>query len=163
MHKYWDRNTAYYQEFKRDAHLYKSVSQLQLFYLFITTTIDDWKSNPDWICAAIMFMGYFISINSFFVLGDNGTYYAIELGLMKPDLKFTWPYGKFGPIPSVWHPMYMGQVYALIGMFKMASFREAYPLLVPLHILYYLVCIAQEVFDIHRGTWTIKAKATKKL
>lgn len=151
MYKYWDRSTKYYGEFKRDAHLYKVVSQLQYFYLFLKTTKGDWINNPDYIALAAIVGGYFISINSYFVLGDNGTYYAIELGLMKPDFKFSWPYGKFGPIPGVWHPMYMGQVYALIGMYKMTAFREAFPYIVPLHVAYYAMCIAQEVWDVHRA------------
>jgi len=158
MWKYYERSTEYYEEFKRDAHIFKVVAQCQVFYLFYISTKDDWMNNPDWICVAFILGGYFISINSFFVLGDNGTYYAIELGLMKPDFKFTWPYGKFGFVPGVWHPMYMGQVYALLGMYKMASFRTAYPYLVPLHVLYYAVCIAQEVYDIHKGSWITKPK-----
>lgn len=150
---YWERSSENYEEFKRDALHYKVVSNAFLYYCFFSSTIYVWLSDPDYICLALMIVGYIISIGSYFVLGNDGTYYSIELGLLKPEWKFGWPYGNYGIIPAVWHPMYMGQVYALFGMYKVESFRITWPYLAPLHILCYAVCIAQEYWDIHKGNW----------
>ena len=60
------------------------------------------------VSVTIAASGYFISVNSYYALTHNGTYYGIELGKMKRVWIEAWPYGKWGPLPAVWHPMYMG-------------------------------------------------------
>ena len=45
--------------------------------------------------------------------------------------------------------MYMGQIYGFLGMYLAKDFREAYPILVPMHIAIYVCAILQELYDIH--------------
>ena len=146
-HLYYYRDLSTWEEFKRDAMLLKGVSQLQLFGCYFYAS--NFPNEIDYISILIACAGYFISVSSYNALGHNGTYYGIELGVIQPFWIEAWPYGNWGPIPSVWHPMYMGQVYAQLGLYKVAAFREKYPLLVPIHIVFFGLVIAQEIWDIH--------------
>ena len=70
---------------------------------------------------------------------------------MKPEFTGCWPYGKWGPLPAVWHPMYMGQIYAQLGLYIVPEFRQMFPALVPVHVFFFVLCIIQELYDIHEG------------
>jgi hypothetical protein len=52
------------------------------------------------------------------------------------------------------------QVFALLGVHKVI--HTEWPLLVPVHVLLYLVHLIQEQFDIWAGPAWFKAKATSK-
>ena len=87
-------------------------------------------------------LGYHVSTSAYRALGHEGTYYGLELGTCKIAWITTWPYGSWGYLPPLFHPMFTAQMFALLGLYKSGAFREAQPLLVPLHIVNYWVCIA---------------------
>lgn len=153
IHLYYYRCLATYEEFKRDAMFYKTQSQWQLFgcCIYATEMYKDFPNNVNWLAIAICAAGYFISVNAYFALTHEGTYYGIELGVMKPEFTGCWPYGKWGPLPAVWHPMYTGQIFAQLGLYMMPEFRQMFPMLVPVHIVFFVMCIVQELWDIHEG------------
>ena len=81
-------------------------------------------------------------------LGQDGTYFGIELGIVKAQKNYVakFPYG-FIP-----HPMVLGQVVVFLVLHMNDSFRQAFPLLVPTHIALYALHTAQEHFDIRANT-----------
>ena len=82
------------------------------------------------------------------------------MGTVEPCFTLNWPYGNYGIIPGVWHPMYMGQVYAQLALHYVPAMRERYPLLVPIHCCLFFMVIAQELFDFHAGK-PVKYQAKK--
>lgn len=160
---FYVRKDVAFGAFKRDVLLFKTVALLQLFALYAapflpggdasTCSAADPCFRPDslvLICA-----GYFVSIAATAALGVDGTYFGIELGHVEADYKFV---QKF-PYNCVPHPMILGQVVALVGVGVVPQVRTARPLLVPCHVLLYLVHLAQEAFDYHDGVpWFEKSK-----
>ena len=88
--------------------------------------------------------GYVVSILATNALGVDRTYFAAELGLVKPKWIDQFPYGY---IP---HPMIVSQIWALLGFFKAAHFRAEAPYVVPVHVALYTVHMLQEHFDIYK-------------
>ena len=134
---YYHRRKDDHDNFVSDARTYKNISQVCLFYAYLSTA-----GFKNYLSLLIAAMGYVISVSSYLALGHDGTYFGIEMGLCEPCFTLKWPYGNYGYLPGVWHPMYMGQVYSLIGLMLVPEFRAAYPLLAPIHIGCYAVCIA---------------------
>lgn len=127
--------------FKRDVLLFKSIALAQLIYhyLFPSTQV----FQLDFVSLAMIVTGYTISSLATLAIGVDRTYFAAELGLVPMKWINRFPYGY---IP---HPMIMSQVFALLGFYKAAHFREEWPYVVPIHIALYLVHMAQEHFDIY--------------
>lgn len=46
--------------------------------------------------------------------------------------------------------MIVSQIFALLGLYKAAHFRQEWPYVVPIHITLYLIHMAQEHFDIYK-------------
>lgn len=137
---YYHRKDVDYQAFKRDVLLFKTVAVAQLLYLF-SQHVD--IKNPDFVSLGMIAFGYTISVLATFALGMDRTYFGVELGFYEPKWITKFPYGV---IP---HPMIVGQCFALAGMYMNDSFRNAWPYLVPVHLLLYVTHMLQEVFDIH--------------
>ena len=63
------------------------------------------------------------------------------------------------PYGSIPHPMILGGCVGWLGFFKMAGFREAWPLYAPLHVGFYMLHAAQEHFAIHANGKLYSEKA----
>ena len=77
----------------------------------------------------------------------------MELGLYEPKWISAFPYN------CIPHPMIVGAMLGLSGVYKMAGMRATMPYLVPGHIFLYACHMAQEMlFDVYR---TPAGKKTK--
>ncbi len=137
---YYIRKDVDYETFKRDVFLFKCVALSQIAYIV-------WKQRQycNWLWCVPIIIGYAISGLATNALGLDGTYFGIELGIVKADYNFvtTFPYNV---IP---HPMIVGQIVGLFGIHQMI--KHQYTWLIPLHIMFYTIHMIQEIYDIHDG------------
>jgi len=130
-----------YGEFKRNVVLYKLLALGQLAYWYVRHF--DFAS-PDYVSLALLASGYGVSALAAARLGVDRTYFGVELGYCEPKWVSSFPYNV---IP---HPMIVGSIVGLLGFHKLAGLRAAFPWLVPVHILFYLAHLSQEVmFDVY--------------
>ena len=92
-------------------------------------------------------------------MGVDGTYFGIELGVVKADYKFV---TKF-PYNVLPHPMILGQVVALLGLHVVPQVGAARPYLIPIHVALYLIHMTQEIYDVHDGIPWYKRKEVSKM
>lgn len=135
---YYTREGVSFHTFRRDAVLYKGLAIAQLALLYARNYHFD-PSSLSLIAAGLGLSGL-----AAFRLGAVRTYFGAELGLATREKITAFPYG-FLP-----HPMILGNIIALCGLMKLENFREAAPYLAPLHILFYVLHMLQEHFDVHR-------------
>ena len=81
------------------------------------------------------------------MLGTDGCYFGIELGYVNKNKNYVskFPYGY---IP---HPMILSQCIALYSMNNNFIFYNNWPFLIYFHILFYLIHMIQEQFDIYKN------------
>lgn len=143
---YYHRINVDYINFKRDVLLYKSISMIQLYYLYFISfrNINDIYINIGGI--SLILIGNIMSIYTYFLLGIDRCYFGIELGHLDKNKKYInkFPYGY---IP---HPMILSQCIAFYGINKNILFHNEWPYLIFMHILLYFVHMIQEQFDIHK-------------
>ncbi|CAM9634159.1 unnamed protein product, partial [Ectocarpus fasciculatus] len=154
---YYFRDGVDFGSFKRDVLLFKNISLCQMYYLLIdsirtsggvevfdvSTFFQSCTRNISPVALLMIILGYFVSIKATVALGLDRTYFGSELGQCEPKWVSEFPYG------YVPHPMIVGQVIALLGIRRVNCFSEAWPALVPVHILLYLVHLLQEHFNVH--------------
>lgn len=145
MATYYFRSNISYYLFQRDAILYISVAMAQLAWHYCS------NFSLDIMSLLLMVAGFGLSALATKVLGRDRTYFGWELGVWKASansggerITNVFPYS------HVPHPMIVGKVIALLGMYKLEEFRVAMPYLVPVHILLYLMHMLQEEKDIWR-------------
>ncbi|KAJ1476847.1 hypothetical protein T484DRAFT_1823506 [Baffinella frigidus] len=176
MATYYVRENVAYGAFKRDVLLYKTVSIAQLVILYTSAATANFTSvsnlGIDGVAAAMIVLGYALSIYATMLLGVDGTYFGIELGFIKASKNYVqkFPFGviphpmilsqkfSYGVIP---HPMILSQLrsncVALAGFHRNEAFRAAWPYLIPAHICLYLCHMAQEHFDVHQNKPVVAA------
>ncbi len=134
---YSSREQVSFGVFRRDALFFKSVSMsiLAVFAL----------SAPSWPALALLLMiaGFGTAAWAARTLGADRTWFGAELGLCEPRRIDRAPYGV---IP---HPMIAGSIVGLVGVSLLEPLREGWPWLVPCHVGFYLLHLAQEVLDVH--------------
>ena len=167
---YYVRKDVAFGTFKRDVLVFKSVALLQLFALYVAPFLPGGGHLAQDLCTraepcfrpdslVLVAAGYFVSIAATTALGVDGTYFGIELGVVKADYKFVTQF----PYNVLPHPMILGQVVALLGVHIVPQIRRRFPLLVPIHVALYLTHLCQESFDYHDGTpWYKKQASSKK-
>ena len=159
---YYHRENVAYGNFKRDVLIYKSIALLQLFYLYVAAVTKN-LSNMSALGAipgmdlAMVIGGYALSMYATHQLGVDGTYFGIELGFVKASKHYVQKF-PYGVIP---HPMILSQCVALLGLYRHAAFRAAWPYLVPAHVCFYMTHMVQEHFDIHAKA--VQASKSKSL
>lgn len=145
--------------FKRDVLLFKSLALVQLFYHYLFPSKAVFQL--DYVSILMIATGYCISMAATNAIGLDRTYFAAELGIVEPKWINKFPYGY---IP---HPMIVSQIFALLGFFKAAHFREEWPYVVPIHVTLYLVHMLQEHFEVYirypDDPVTISSQQQKKL
>jgi len=137
--------------FKRDVLLFKSLALFQLFFMyFCPTAFKGYNPNTtvlpfewDVVSIAMIIGGYTISALATKAIGIDRTYFGSELGLVPPKWIDQFPYGY---IP---HPMIVGQIIALLGVYKAQHLRTLSPYVIPMHIFLYVVHMLQEEFNIY--------------
>jgi isoprenylcysteine carboxyl methyltransferase (ICMT) family protein YpbQ len=162
---YYHRENVAYGNFKRDVLIYKSIALLQLLSLYVAAVTKN-MSNMSALSAipmvdlAMVVGGYALSMYATYQLGVDGTYFGIELGFVKASKHYVQKF-PYGVIP---HPMILSQCVALLGLYRHAAFRAAWPYLVPAHVCFYMTHMVQEHFDIHaKAAKAPKGLATDKL
>jgi hypothetical protein len=131
------RRDVAFGAFVRDAVFFKVVSFTVLGALYLSART--W----DPVSAALVAAGFGLSAISARALGWQRTYFGVELGAVAPGRVDRFPYG------TIPHPMIAGSVVGLLGVHALAPFREAWPWLVPAHLVLYAVHLLQEVSDWH--------------
>lgn len=113
MTTYYFRKGADFAVFKRDALFFKSQTLLSLAILGVLHQIGDGAPPVgvrfvahNWLALVMVVTGYGISVAATNALGVDGTYFGIELGVVKADYGFVRQF-PYGTIP---HPMILGQV-----------------------------------------------------
>ena len=142
---YYYRHNVAYGNFKRDAVIYKSVALAQLLGLYLLS-IKSLAAVPlvEW---CMVLGGWGLSTYTAHQLGVDGTYFGIELGFVKAQKNYVQKF-PYGVIP---HPMILSQCIAMLGLYRNAAFRAAWPYLVPAHICFYVAHMLQEEFDIYKA------------
>eukprot|EP00622_Pseudochattonella_farcimen_P002338 FR737250.1.p1 GENE.FR737250.1~~FR737250.1.p1 ORF type:complete len:209 (+),score=17.99 FR737250.1:51-677(+) len=158
---YWRtaRTVEKYNAWKRDVPLFKTIALTNLAFIYIMPYVKKEATGfPDLISLAMIVTGYYISIAATAALGVNGTYFGIELGFVKADYCFVQAF----PYNVIPHPMILGQVFGLLGIFKPAHVHMNWPWLIPVHVALYMTHMTQEIYDFHNGVpWYKKVKDEK--
>ena len=88
---YYVRKGIDFGSFKRDVLLFKSVALAQLFYSYFFPTTRAFEL--DCVSLAMIVSGYAVSVMATNAIGIDRTYFAAELGLVKPKWIEQFPYG----------------------------------------------------------------------
>lgn len=181
IHQYYFRyatgNIALYKNWQRDVLMYKTIALANLGYIYFSPYCDSNSlfeiAKLDYVSLSIIFLGYLISVSATNALGIDGTYFGIELGFVVADYNFVHAF----PYNILPHPMILGQVFALLGFFKVpqihslalatgggpAGYRsgmiglgvdsgvDGWWWLIPVHILLYFTHMFQEIYDVWKG------------
>jgi len=137
---YYARKDVDYMVFRRDVVFFKCVALLQIGVMAIQA-----HRSADVRWAFLIALGYGISACAVHAIGLERTYFGRELGMVSSDdvLVKSFPYN------VVPHPMLVGQIIGLVGIHQYIC--SEHPLLIPLHIAFYVAHLIQEIFDIHDG------------
>lgn len=133
-----DRTRIAYGAFLRDAVALKTLSMGTLAALYLQATATHGVDLPGLALAAA---GFGLAGLAAARLGTIRTYFGVELGLIAPQRITAFPYG------TVPHPMILGAVVGLLGLFLHDGFRAAWPWLVPVHVGLYALHLLQEIRD----------------
>ena len=76
-------------------------------------------------------------------IGIDRTYFGSELGLVKPKWIEAFPYN------TIPHPMIVGQIIGLLGIYKAKHVHTLSPFVIPVHIMLYVTHMLQEHFEIY--------------
>jgi len=131
--------------FKRNVVFFKTIALTHLCWSYLS------NFTYDPVSIAMLVVGYGLSTSATVALGIDQTYFGVELGKMDPNFVNCFPYN------CIPHPMIIGSMVGLLGFFKMATFRAAFPYLVPMHCAMYSIhCIQEQVRDIYKKDWNSK-------
>ena len=147
IYVYYYRGIINYNKFKRDVIFYKYLSMIQLYLLYILTFTSFSCVYNNLLSIIIIISGNILSCYSAYLLGIDGCYFGIELGYISKNKNYIskFPYGY---IP---HPMILSQCIALYFMNNNLLFYNNWPFLIYFHILFYLIHMIQEQFDIYKN------------
>ena len=142
-------NSRYFKIFKKDLgeqddiNIDNEINPNETDFLKIAIRVlRDYNCIPDKgydiIISSNILSGY-----SAYLLGADGCYFGIELGFVNKNYIAKFPYGY---IP---HPMILSQCIALYFMNYNSNFYNNWPYLSYMHILFYIVHMFQEHFNIY--------------
>ena len=147
IYVYYYRNSIDYNKFKRDVIFYKFLSLAQLYSLYISTFTSFSCFYNNLLSIIIIILSNILSGYSAYLLGTDGCYFGIELGYISKNKNYIskFPYGY---IP---HPMILSQCIALYFMNNNLLFYNNWSFFIYFHILFYLIHMIQEQFDIYKN------------
>ena len=122
--------------FKRDALLFRTVAHAQLLGLWSFTAL---TSGFSWLSLGLILGGYGLASAATVALGLDRTYFGVELGQVEPKRITRFPYS------FMREPMIIGTLVALLGY--QLQIGELVGWLVPIHIGFYALHLAQELAD----------------
>jgi Phospholipid methyltransferase len=126
--------------FKNTVMTFKATALLQMAYIYCK------NFSYDPVSLALIVAGFALSTAAATALGIDRTYFGYELQVVPPSKSVTtFPYNCGVP-----HPMIVGNLLWLSGLYKMQGFRDAIPWLAPVHMVLYTVHMLQEHFDIKK-------------
>jgi Phospholipid methyltransferase len=138
--------------FKNTVMTFKATALLQLAYIYCA------HFSYDAVSLALIVTGFALSTAAAAALGMDRTYFGYELQVVPPSKPVTtFPYNCYIP-----HPMIVGNLLWLSGLYKMQGFRDAVPWLAPVHMALYTVHMLQEHFDIKKEHTNDDTVATSK-
>lgn len=130
-----DRTDVAFGAFVRDAVFFKVLS----FATLAACSLAVFRFEP--VSIALIAGGFGLSAVAAFALGRDRTYFGVELGLVPAERITTFPYG------VVPHPMIVGSLIGLAGVYALPEQRAAWPWLVPAHMALYALHLLQEATD----------------
>jgi Phospholipid methyltransferase len=135
--------------FKNTVMTFKATALLQMAYIYCK------NFSYDPVSLALIVAGFALSTAAATALGIDRTYFGYELQVVPPSKPVTtFPYNCGVP-----HPMIVGNLLWLSGLYKMQGFRDAIPWLAPVHMALYTVHMLQEHFDIKKANTSNKQPA----
>ena len=129
------RDSISFGQFKRDALLFRTLAHAMLIGLYAYT----YTYDP--LSLGLIVGGYGLASAATYALGLDRTYFGVELGQCPPKQITRFPYN------AIPHPMIVGTLIALLGYQLHAPLRELVPWLVPIHVAFYAIHLAQEIAD----------------
>jgi hypothetical protein len=146
IYVYYYRSSINYNKFKRDVIFYKFLSLAQLYSLYTSTFTSFSCVYNNILSIIIIISSNILSGYSAYLLGTDGCYFGIELGYVNKNKNYVskFPYGY---IP---HPMILSQCISLYFMNNNFIFYNNWPFLIYFHILFYIIHMIQEHFDLHK-------------
>lgn len=130
-----NRENVAYGKFVRNVVLFKGLALTQLVACYLYYF--EWNL----LSLAMIVGGFGIAGIACARLGKERTYFGVELGRCAPTKVQSFPYNV---LP---HPMILGSMIGLVGFGLLPGIRHNFPWLVPLHLLFYLVHLGQEIRD----------------
>ena len=146
IYVYYYRSSIDYNKFKKNVIFYKFLSIGQLYSLYTSTFTSFSCVYNNLLSIIIIISSNILSGYSAYLLGTDGCYFGIELGYVNKNKNYVskFPYGY---IP---HPMILSQCIALYFMNNNFIFYNNWPFLIYFHILFYIIHMIQEHFDLHK-------------
>lgn len=147
IYVYYYRCSIDYNKFKRDVIFYKFLSIIQLYSLYTSTFTSFSCIYNNLLSIIIIISSNILSGYSAYLLGTDGCYFGIELGYVNKNKNYVskFPYG------YIRHPMILYQCIALYSMNNNLLFYNNWPFLIYFHILFYIIHMIQEHFDIYKN------------
>ncbi len=128
-----DRDNVAFGQFQRNAIFYKTVSLASLFGLLV------YYGQFEPVSLSLTALGFGLSSLAFWRLGPVRTYFGAELGWCAYQQETRFPYG------TIPHPMILGSVIGLFGLYCCEPIRLHFPWLIPLHLAFYFLHLCQEL------------------
>ena len=144
---YYYRSDVNYGRLLRDCAFWKFISIGQL--LFWYSKLSNFGSMESNISLTAVGIGSALAASATYAIGVERTYFGSELGIVDRKWISVFPYN------CIPHPMIVGALIALCGFYVETNFRNAFPYLVPIHCLLYVIHAIQEHFDIHDVSWRV--------
>lgn len=131
---------AFFDRFRRSSVLLRWVSWSHLL-LRAWEALQGPRDTPLHAAAACMFVGgNALAFLAYRALGDEGTFFGYEMGFVVG----SGPVTTF-PFTYVPHPMILGDVTALLGLYIIPGFADHNAWLVPLHVIAYGAVLVHEM------------------
>lgn len=128
-----ETNPVAFGIFRRNAIFFKTLAMTQLFLLYAAF----FSSN--WLSLGTVLAGFSLATCATAVLGVNRTYFSAELGFDPPMKVKRFPYGV---IP---HPMVLGAMMGIGGMWLVPGLRHSCAWLLSAHLICYSAVLFQEI------------------
>ena len=119
--------------FQRNAVFFKGLALVQLFWLYAM------HFSANWLSLGIVACGFSLATYATAVLGVNRTYFSAELGFDPPTVITRFPYG------IVPHPMVLGAMLGISGMWLVPGLRASHAWLLAGHLICYSAVLLQEI------------------
>eukprot|EP01061_Rhynchopus_euleeides_P037322 TRINITY_DN633_c2_g1_i1.p1 TRINITY_DN633_c2_g1~~TRINITY_DN633_c2_g1_i1.p1 ORF type:complete len:625 (+),score=294.01 TRINITY_DN633_c2_g1_i1:39-1913(+) len=137
---FYYRSDVNYGRLLRDCMFWKSIAYAQMLFYYA-------QCDLNIASVAMACTGQALAASATAAIGMDRTYFGAELDIVGPKWISAFPYN------CIPHPMILGAAICLSGLYLNEGFRTAYPLLVPVHVVLYVIHATQEHLNIHDKEW----------